>query len=138
MAWSISEKKRITVVVDGNDGTGKSTLVTSLKKLGYSVKDRGLPSLMTEGSELIVPSDEIYIILDVPISVSQDRLRAAGKDLEEKYHTLSDLEHYRKKFLEVSKLIPRCTVVNAKGSPEIVLNTVLIEIDRILREFNTV
>jgi thymidylate kinase len=93
-----------TIIVDGNDGTGKSTLVKSLLKLGYSAFDRGIPTKMTDEDALNVDAnrkDILYIILDGTVEQSRKRLGEAGKDLTEKYHTVEDLTYYRQKYLEV-------------------------------------
>lgn len=128
MARSISKTKRIDkliIVVDGNDGTGKSTLAASLRKRGYAVKDRGIPSLMTDGKRVRFPKNEIYIILDAPIATCRLRLKFAGKDLNEKYHTISDLKYYRSRFLEVAKIIPKSVIINASGNSDNVLSKTL-------------
>jgi thymidylate kinase len=49
------------------------------------------------------------------------RLARAGKDLEERYHTVADLTFYRARFLEVARELPRASVVDAQGEPEQVL-----------------
>ncbi len=93
-----------TIVVDGNDGTGKSTLVNRLRKLGYFVNDRGIPTTMTDDDNLNVQGNErdvLYVILDGTVEESRKRLEEAGKDLTEKYHTVTDLTYYRQKYLEV-------------------------------------
>src|SRR3989339_216044 len=91
------------IIIDGNDGVGKSTLVLSLKDLGYEVSDRGLPTIMTDDPNTELKQNEIYIILDVSVEISQKRLLEAGKDLNERYHCLDDLKYYREKFLEIQK-----------------------------------
>jgi thymidylate kinase len=111
------------IVVDGNDGVGKSTLVRDLKQRGFTVEDRGIPTKMTDDTTLL-PSDNdnIYLILDAPVSVSQDRLRRAGKDLTEPYHTPEDLEYYRERFLRVAeKLGRKCRILDANKSSREVL-----------------
>ena len=41
------------IVLDGNDGTGKSTLARKLQELGFTdVKDRGIPTKMTDDPKL--------------------------------------------------------------------------------------
>ena len=105
------------VVIDGNDGTGKSTLAEKLRAKGYHVKDRGIPTKLTSNPELKVNSEEIYIILDVPVEVSRERLKKAGRDLNEEYHTVEDLTKYRNRFLRIANEID-CVLIDASGSPE--------------------
>jgi thymidylate kinase len=134
MVRSILKTKRTNkpiIVVDGNDGTGKSTLAVSLRKLGYLVKDRGIPSLMTDGERARFPKNEIYIILDAPIATCRLRLKTAGKDLNKKYHTVRDLTHYRSRFLEVAKMLPRCVMIDASGTLEEVIKLAIHAIDQI-------
>jgi thymidylate kinase len=84
------------IVVDGNDGTGKSTLAAALRELGLLVQDRGMPTKATDDG---VPPPaarqpgELYAILDAPAEVCQERLRRAGRSLAERYHTLEDLAY---------------------------------------------
>jgi thymidylate kinase len=106
------------IVIDGNDGLGKSTLVGWLEGSGYDVADRGVPTKMTDSGSVRPADDECYIILDGPVELSRERLAKAGRDLDERYHTIEDLTHYRKRFLEVAKVLPRCRVISAEGSPE--------------------
>jgi ATP phosphoribosyltransferase len=94
------------IVIDGNDGTGKTTLVKALEGLGLLARDRGLPTKASDDGvppRESWPRGERYLILDVPVEVSRERLRAAGKDLEERYHTVQDLSFYRARYLEVAK-----------------------------------
>lgn len=126
------------VVLDGNDGTGKSTLAVTLRALGYTVDDRGIPTKMTDDASLS-PSEEdgrkVFVILDVPIEVSRARLLAAGKDLDEKYHTIEDLTFYRERYFEVverlRKALPSNQVhtLDSSGSPSEVLAVVLSKIE---------
>lgn len=113
------------VVVDGNDGTGKTTLVKALRKRGYAVQDRGLPSQATlDGVPNEIPKDEVYLILDAPIEVCRRRLAEAGKDLNEKWHTLEALKHFRAKFLEQADLLG-AHFIDAFLNPELVLTAAL-------------
>lgn len=94
------------IVIDGNDGTGKSTLVKALDALGLRVQDRGLPTKASDDGvppREAWPPGERYLILDVPVEVSRERLRLAGKDLTERYHTVEDLTFYRARYVEVAK-----------------------------------
>jgi thymidylate kinase len=95
------------IVVDGNDGTGKSTLVAELRRRGLEATDRGLPTKMTDNPDVRPAAGDTnyYVILDLPIEISQERLVLAGKDLTEKYHTAQDLGYYRGRFKEVFHII---------------------------------
>jgi thymidylate kinase len=104
------------IVVDGNDGTGKSTIVEWLRMLGYNVTDRGVPTRMTDDPNVRPKQGEMYIILDAPVDVSRARLAAAGKDLTEKYHTTEDLTYYRERFREVATHLLNCVVIDTTGS----------------------
>jgi len=90
------------IVVDGNDGTGKSTLVETLRKHGYVVQDRGVPSKATLGEPLTLNPMDGYLILDAPVETSRERLAKAGKDLEEEWHTVESLTLYREAFKKVA------------------------------------
>lgn len=106
----------ITVVVDGNDGAGKTTLVELLRQHGYTVTDRGIPTKRTDDSSVKPVPGEVYLILDVPVKVSRERLQKAGKDLTERYHTVKDLTYYRKRFQVVARQLPNCFLIDANVS----------------------
>jgi ATP phosphoribosyltransferase len=113
------------IIVDGNDGTGKTTLVASLAAMGYEVRDRGLPTKATvDGMPDTIPEDEVYIILDVPEELSRARLEKSGKDLNEYWHTPEALTLYRAKFREVAEALG-VPLIDATGTPEEVLSTVM-------------
>ena len=104
------------IVVDGNDGTGKSTIVALLRELGYEVQDRGIPTKMTDDESVKPEKDEFYLILDVPVEVSRMRLSQAGRDLNEKYHTTEDLTFYRERFLRIARALPNTVLIDANCS----------------------
>lgn len=111
------------IVIDGNDGTGKSTLAEGLRALGFVVVDRGLPTRATDHGvppSQERPSGERYLILDVPVEECQRRLLLAGKSLTERYHTPEDLAHYRGRFIEVARDLG-VTVLDGTGTPAEVL-----------------
>lgn len=106
------------IVIDGNDGLGKSTLVESLRKLGYQVADRGMPTKATDtGVPEHLPMGEKYVILDAPVEVSRARLEKAGRDMTEKYHTVEGLTHYRQRFKEVAEQLG-VPLLDASGTPD--------------------
>ncbi|MBI2473496.1 hypothetical protein HYV70_03020 [Candidatus Uhrbacteria bacterium] len=122
------------IVIDGNDGTGKSTIVALLREQGYDVQDRGIPTKMTDNESVAPQEDEFYLILDVPVELSRARLAKAGRNLNEKYHTVEDLTHYRERFLQIAQTLPNSVLVNATGSPDEVLAECLQVINRVLEE----
>ena len=103
------------IVVDGNDGTGKTTLVRSLRLLGFIVTDRGLPTRATDAPDLLRErrSDDTYVILDAPVEVSLGRLRAAGKDMTEEWHMPASLAHYRERFHKMTAT-KKVTICNSQ------------------------
>ncbi len=106
------------IVVDGNDGTGKSTLVAALDALGFEVRDRGLPTKATdEGVPETVPDDDLYLILDAPEETCRTRLEAAGKDMDEHWHRPETLAHYRTRFREVAAAFG-VELLDSSGTPE--------------------
>lgn len=112
------------IVVDGNDGLGKTTLVNGLRALGYDVQDRGIATKMTDDPNLVPDVEETYLILDGPVEISRARLETAGKDLTERYHTVEDLTYYRERFLEVARRLgSRCIIINADQTPDQVLRS---------------
>jgi len=113
------------VVLDGNDGLGKSTVVGMLREAGYEVADRGAPTRMTDDEAVLPVDGECYIILDGPVELSRARLAKAGRDLGEQYHTEADLTHYRDQFLRVAEQLPRCELVSAAGTPDKVFDRCL-------------
>jgi thymidylate kinase len=118
------------IVIDGNDGTGKSMLAARLQQLGYAVSDRGVPTDMTDDPGVKPIDGEVYLILDAPVLVSRNRLEAAGKNLNERYHTVADLTKYHRRFLEVAaSLGDRCVLIDACGTADEVLAHALRAID---------
>jgi len=91
------------IEIDGNDGTGKTTLVSLLKKYGIHAIDRGKMTKATDNPELLPEKGSCYILLNAPVKTCQQRLLAAGKSLDEPYHCEEDLVYYEKRFLEVAK-----------------------------------
>lgn len=119
------------VVVDGNDGTGKSTLVAALRAEGYDVADRGVPTRRTDNPDFPAVEGEVYIILDATPILCQDRLSAAGKSTEERFHTLKDLIHYRSRFKQVAATLPRCALIDASPTADVVYAAAVDAIERI-------
>lgn len=123
------------IIVDGNDGTGKSYRCELMRKMfpGISVCDRGLFSRYTlddyafnEFSRYNINSQEamskslkfnifretiqndndtLYIILVADPEVCQERIKARGDSIEEKYHTLEDLKFYEDRFRTLIKFV---------------------------------
>lgn len=119
------------IVVDGNDGTGKSTLVKLLAEKGIEATDRGIPTKMTDDLTLEGNPNEIYLILDLPVKDCQQRLKARGADLTEMYHTEVDLMYYRERFLLVAEKLENAHIIDASGTPEEVLEKTFKILDKI-------
>lgn len=118
---AMQDKHERQVTIDGNDGTGKSSVVAELTKIGYIVSDRGLATRLTDNPDLPVAGSGIHIILDAPIETSQKRLAQAGRSLTEKYHTPEDLRYYRERFLAVAALLPNTTIIDANRALDCVV-----------------
>lgn len=105
----------MNIIIEGNDGVGKSTLVDMLKLLTYdNVMDRGILTKMTDDDTLPFNEDDLYIILDAPVEVSHARLKACGKPMDEYYHTIESLTKYRARYKEIAeKLKDKCVVIDA-------------------------
>ncbi len=115
------------IVVDGNDGTGKSYRIEQLKKIfpGIEFEDRGIFSKATLNESLFTlksikdfvkardefidyiknTEDTLYIIIDASVETCQKRILERGDSLEEEYHTKEDLEKFRKRFLYLVDLV---------------------------------
>jgi len=91
------------ICIDGNDGTGKTTVIERLKVMlpQHIYQDRGLPSAMTIGMKS-EPAD-LYFILDAPWELCQQRLRNAGKDMTEHWYQEATLKFYRQQFLSLAE-----------------------------------
>jgi phosphoribosylaminoimidazole-succinocarboxamide synthase len=114
------------IVVDGNDGLGKSTLCKLLRARGFDVADRGLPTEATDnpGLERTHKHTDIYVILDAPITVSLQRLAGAGKDMTEHWHRPDTLRFYRTRFSEIATAFD-VPLIDASGTTEDTLDKTL-------------
>ena len=93
------------IVVDGNDGTGKSTLVNSLRQLGFrNVFDRGEMTKATDDPTIGPVEGTIYILMVCPWGVSFTRLIEAGRDMSDPYHEPKALAKYDRSFRELAPL----------------------------------
>lgn len=90
------------ICIDGNDGTGKSTLISKLKELmpQHEYQDRGLPSALTVSQH--ADSADLYVILTCPVDVSLHRLSTANRDMTEHWHLPETLEKYHNLFLDLA------------------------------------
>jgi thymidylate kinase len=118
------------ICIDGNDGTGKTTLIAHLRKKypNLEIQDRGLPTQLTIGKDA-EPAD-LYIILSCKPEISQERLRLSGKSLDEYYHQYDNLVSFHKAFLELATA-RGWTIIDASQRPE----QVLAEVGSILQEW---
>ena len=106
------------IIIDGNDGTGKTTRLVQLKRMFPNIKyeDRGIFSKMTLVDELFnrtgnydeiqkkfhedvqKDSSTLYIICRASSEVCQKRILERGDSIEEEFHTLDDLNKYNNRF----------------------------------------
>ena len=114
------------VVVDGNDGTGKTATINKLKALMPNIEfeDRGIFSEATLDDELfdnrknIEKEKEFYrkvansygtlfVIVDADPKVCQKRILERGDSIEEEYHNMDDLKKYRDRFWRLVDMVDR-------------------------------
>lgn len=113
------------VEIDGNDGVGKTTVCETLRKeyADLVVRDRGRMTEATDDEDVSPESGVVYVLLDAPVETCRERLRKAGKDLDEEYHTVEDLETYRDRFQDVADRF-NAKVIDADRPVEEVLKRV--------------
>ncbi len=110
------------IVIDGNDGTGKSTLVHALRCLGFTrVEDRGEMSQATLDPQVGPAPDTTYILLVCDWEVSKRRLIQAGRDMTEKWHTDEALQHFDAEFRRLAPLF-NAKVVEATNRDDTLLD----------------
>lgn len=126
------------IVIDGNDGTGKTTRLVQLKKMFPNIKyeDRGIFSKMTLIDELFnrnknyvtlsrkfyesikQESSTLYIICRASSEICQKRILERGDSIEEEFHTLDDLNKYNQRFddlIDIVKDLPNVMVVDTSN-----------------------
>lgn len=101
------------IEIDGNDGTGKTTLCAMLEEWGIQARDRGLITKISlgEAQAADLRDDTLYVLLDAEPKISYSRLVKAGEDMAREYHTLPSLEKYRGVFREIYEAADRANVV---------------------------
>lgn len=130
------------IVVDGNDGTGKSYRIEQLKKLfpNITFEDRGIFSKATLDDDLFddkknesfkfcfvatprekfynsikMHSDTLYIVLDASIETCQKRILERGDSLDCEFHNEKDLRKYKERFnllVDLCRGLPNVMLVN--------------------------
>lgn len=107
--------KHIILEVDGNDGVGKTTLISELKNhtdfknllisnnFTVGFKDRGQMTKATDSGLFTKESGHIYILLDADPYWCQKNIQKRGDSITEKYHTLEDLSYYQKRFNQIAQ-----------------------------------
>lgn len=113
------------VIVDGLDGTGKSTLVQSLNALGYLAQDRGNATKMTDDETTVAEADAYYLILLAPPEVCHRRLQEAGKPMDEVWHTMESLVHYARRYEEIRPRLLHVTYLTSQATPQATLQNAL-------------
>lgn len=113
------------IIIDGNDGTGKTFRVNLLRKMfpNIEIEDRGIFSDKTLDDKLFdynkafsinhrknfvnsieEQKDTLFIICDASVETCQKRISERGDSLEEEYHNKKDLIKYRKRFMLLAEL----------------------------------
>lgn len=112
------------IVVDGNDGTGKSTLVHTLRCLGFTeVLDRGEMSKATLDPKVGPAPGTVYILLVCDWRESKRRLIQAGKDMTEIWHTDEALQRFDADFRRLAPIF-NAKVVESHHRDDTVLDVV--------------
>jgi thymidylate kinase len=116
------------IVIDGNDGSGKTFRCDELKKLfpDIEIVDIGLFSEATLDDWLFVEyatkgehgwrckdfiskvdaePETLFIILMTKPEIAQKRIIERGDSIEEEYHTLDDLNKYNQRFEFLCELV---------------------------------
>lgn len=119
------------IEVDGNDGAGKSYRIELLKKMFPTVEvvDRGIfskytldeyypplyPRTLDEHNraelfrnEVRTNSDTLYILMDTPIEICQERILSRGDSLDTQFHSEDALAKYEWRFRRLYKLVDDC------------------------------
>lgn len=124
------------IVIDGNDGTGKTFRVNLLRKMfpNIEIEDRGIFSDKTLDDCLFdynktssinhrknfvnsieEQKDTLFIICDASVETCQKRISERGDSLEEEYHNKKDLIKYRGRFMLLTELcseLPNVMIVD--------------------------
>lgn len=104
-----SSKPQLTCVIDGNDGTGKSTIVKKLKEKFPQIefKDRDVLTKLTDVYDDDLPKElpnretTIYIVLDCSVEGSLSRIEKRGLP-KNQWETPEALFKYRNRFLRLA------------------------------------
>ena len=121
------------LVLDGNDGTGKSIRAKAIKDvLGLEVSERGPLSKLTDCDEIFSPientplsqeaincineikenPDIFYVILDAPVIKCQQHIIARGDSIDAPYHNFKDLCYYRERFKLLYEFLKKQGITN--------------------------
>jgi ATP phosphoribosyltransferase len=112
------------IVIDGNDGTGKSTLAHTLRCLGFTnVLDRGEMSRATLDPMVGPAPDTVYILLVCDWKESKRRLLQAGKDMTEIWHTDEALQRFDADFRRLAPVF-NAKVISSVQRDDTVLDVV--------------
>ena len=116
------------IVIDGNDGSGKTYRCTELKKLfpNVEIDDRGLFSDVTLDDELFCEylskgivserckkfvekvdeeTETLFVILMTDPEIAQRRIISRGDSIDEEFHTMDDLKKYNRRFEILCELV---------------------------------
>ena len=124
------ENRRI--VLEGNVGTGKSTVKVKLEGRGHRrVIERGLMTEAVKSDMMEIPNNDsstqfdLYVLLDLPEVICQQRLNESPESnkINEYTRSIEALTLYRSKYLEIAAPF-KCHVVSSCGTPDQVADRV--------------
>lgn len=119
------------IIIDGNDGTGKTTRVKCLQEVfnkyvgNVEILDRGPFSEATLNDNLFTPEnlvwpnsetwdfinkirddeDTFYVIIDLPVADCQSRIVDRGDSIDAPFHNYTDLCVYRERFQQLYRYL---------------------------------
>ncbi len=120
------------VVLDGNDGTGKTLRANMLRKVlgkDLNVSERGILSEATLNDDIFTveniagkpnaalqslidtvkkKKDTLFVIIDKDVLKCQQNILERGDSIDVQFHNFTDLCVYREKFIQLTRFLSDC------------------------------